>query len=643
MLKKIFQKSALLVLVLGVNCVVAEDLASPSQTRALISFSPPPLITPMNSLSHKLENQFDATNRSYHSVTNTLDKAFNPFHFSTGLYGNSTYNALLGKFRASKVYGALNVHYTKANSYKDGNGDKVNFGYKRTGANAMFGFVPNAYNELKFSFLLDKISDDKQPHYVMDAIQTNRYIFRFDYRLGEENLDNTLNLAVLYRDISRQANNFDLRTNSGARTKMKVDRNILDINAKYDVSWQKGHNEFGIIYTHDTHLAKRFMKPANAADFTHNGYRFANVLVNQISLYESLKFDFNEMNALNLGLHYDYNIADIKDKDVIVAQSGNQQITANNMWFMHYGQRLGKNIKKDALSASLKYELKPTSSQNYSLNLQSIERIASNDERFVSINPAAATTAPYAQQAQAHAQAWVSNPFLEPERHNRVKFEAKIKSESFKSYMNSAYDENAFSLGGYVMADFVDKFILYDRFRSYENADAAQQALYRSHIISRNVDARIFSANANLEYNFLSNFGAKLNVWYSLGENDTDKRPLYQIRPLETQLNLDYEDYAFFGKFNIGSALRAVAKQTRRDDSVATGLGIDREKAGFAVLDIYAGLSIYDKIGLRFGVDNVLNKAYSEYVSASHVEAIAPTAIVNAPGRTFYISIHGNF
>ena len=99
----------------------------------------------------------------------------------------------------------------------------------------------------------------------------------------------------------------------------------------------------------------------------------------------------------------------------------------------------------------------------------------------------------------------------------------------------------------------------------------------------------------------------------------------------------------FFGKFNIGSALRAVAKQTRRDDSVATGLGIDRDKAGFAVLDIYAGLSIYDKIGLRFGVDNVLNKAYSEYVSASHVEAIAPTAIINAPGRTFYISIHGNF
>ena len=193
------------------------------------------------------------------------------------------------------------------------------------------------------------------------------------------------------------------------------------------------------------------------------------------------------------------------------------------------------------------------------------------------------------------------------------------------------------------MSDFAKDFIIYDRFLSYTNADAAQQANYRKHIITRNVDARVFSANANVAFNFWGNFGAKLNLWAAYGQNDTDKRPLYQIRPLEAQLNLDYEDYAFFGKFNVGSALRAVAKQTRRDDDINKGLGIDRDKAGFALLDIYAGISLYDKIGLRFGVDNVLDKTYSEYISVSHVEAIAPTAIINAPGRTFYVSIHGNF
>ncbi len=638
---------AFLLLAVGANSLVAEDLANPNQFQPLVSFSPPPIITPANALSHKLENQFDATKRGYHSVTNTLDNAFNPFHFATGLYGNSTYSTLLGKFRASKVYGALNAHYTKANDYKDGNGKRVGFGYKRVGANAMFGVVPNAYNELKATFLFDNILDDKQPHYMMDALRTTRYVFRFDYRLGEENLDNTLNLSALYRDISRRANNFDLRANNAARTKMEVNRHILDIAAKYDISIASAHNQLGIAYTNDSHLAKRLMKQPTASDFIHNGYRFANVKVQQISAFDSLKFDFNEMNALNLGVHYDYNIADIKDKDKIVVQSGAQQVSANNMWFIHYGKRVSGKIKQDALSAALKYEFKPLATQSYALNLQSLERIPSNDERFVSINPAANASATPQQQQQAHAQAWVSNPFLKSERHNRVKFEADIKSEFYKDYMRSNYDENAFRVGFWVMGDWASDFIIYDRFRDLASGvaglAAAQQQLYRSHIITRNVDARIFSANANAAVNFLGNFGVKFNIWASWGENDTDNRALYQIRPLEAQLNLDYEDYAFFGKFNVGIAGRAVAKQNRRDDSTAAGVGIDRERAGFALLDIYAGISLYDKLGLRFGVDNVLDKAYSEYVSASHVEAIAPTAIINAPGRSFYVSIHGNF
>ena len=618
--------------------LLADDLANSNQIKPLVSFSPPPLITPMNALSHKVENQFDNSLRDYHSVTNTLDNAFNPFHFASGIYGNSTYNTLLAKFRASKVYGALNAHYTKANSYKDGDGNKVNFGYKRAGANAMLGLVLNSYNEFKTTFLFDDIIDDKQLHYVMDPVDTKRYIFKFDYRLGEEDLSNTLNLSALYRDFSRRANNYDLRPTAQAKTKMKVKRQIFDINARYDISWQSIHNEFGALYTQDRHLAKRFMMNGTTMpDFTHNGYRFANVLAHQISVFESIKFDFNEQNALNLGVHYDYNVANIKDKDVVVATQGQMQITANNMWFAHYGKRVDDNIKKDALSLALKYEFKPFSNHSYALNLQSIERIPTNDERFVAINP------PNPNQAQAHAQAWVSNPFLKPERRNQIKFETQIKSEFFGEYMHSKYNENAFSVGGYIMSDFAKDFIIYDRFLSYTNANATQQANYRKHIITRNVDARVFSANANVAFNFWGNFGAKLNLWAAYGQNDTDKRPLYQIRPLEAQLNLDYEDYAFFGKFNVGSALRAVAKQTRRDDDINKGLGIDRDKAGFALLDIYVGISLYDKIGLRFGVDNVLDKTYSEYISISHVEAIAPTAIINAPGRTFYVSIHGNF
>lgn len=619
----------LLLITAFLNALIADDLALPTQFTPLISFSPPPFITPAQVLSFKVDNQYDNTPRmSYHSVTNTLDNALNPFHFASGIYGNSSYNALLFKFRASQIYGTANAHYTKANSYKDGNNHKIDFGYKRTGANFVLGFVPNAYNEFKATFLYDNIADDKQVHYIMDPIKTTRYVFRFDYRLGEEDLSNTLNLGAFYRNLKRMANNYELRAAANARTKMEVQRQILDINARYNIAWQGGTNEIAAIYTHDTHLAKRFMSSAGS-EFRHNGFRFANVKAQQISLFDTINFNFNEMNSLNLGIHYDYNLASIKDKDTIVATQGATQITPNNMWFAHYGQRVSGSIKKDALSFAIKYELKPFSNQIYALNLQSLERIPSNNERFVSINPPG-------DNPQAHAQAWVSNPFLKPERHNRAKFDIQIQSQYFKDYMHSAYDENAFVFKASVMSDWVSDFILYDRFRSAANAN------YKQHIITRNVNARILSTNAHFAYNFLSHFGVKFDIWFNYGENETDKRPLYQIRPLETQLNLDYEDYAFFGKFNIGSALRAVAKQTRRDDDSLKGLGIDKEKGGFALLDIYAGVSLFDKIGLRFGVDNVLNKTYSEYINISRVESLAPTAI-NAMGRTFYLSIHGNF
>ncbi len=196
--------------------------------------------------------------------------------------------------------------------------------------------------------------------------------------------------------------------------------------------------------------------------------------------------------------------------------------------------------------------------------------------------------------------------------------------------MRSAYDENAFRFGASILGDYVRNFITYDRFNGINGSGA---------VITRNVNAAILALNANFAYNFLSKFGVKVDLWYAYGQNLSDKRALYQIRPFEAQFNLDYEDFAPFGKFNIGAGWRVVSKQNRRDKI----LGIDGNKAGFAVLDLYAGISFFDKVAFRFGVDNILDKGYSEFISASHVESISPTAIVNAPGRVFYVSIHGNF
>ena len=129
-------------------------------------------------------------------------------------------------------------------------------------------------------------------------------------------------------------------------------------------------------------------------------------------------------------------------------------------------------------------------------------------------------------------------------------------------------------------------------------------------IITRNVDARLFTAQAYARYNFNPHWAAGIKTTYNYGHNETDGRPLYQIRPFEAAVQADYKNYFAHGSYNIGAATRFVAKQTRGDFDIASGLGIDKREAakGFTVADVYAGMNIKDKYGLRLGVNNMFNK-----------------------------------
>ena len=220
---------------------------------------------------------------------------------------------------------------------------------------------------------------------------------------------------------------------------------------------------------------------------------------------------------------------------------------------------------------------------------------------------------------------------LKNEEHNFIKLGANLKSENYKGYMNSLFGD-AYEFGGELLLDEVKNLIIYDRLQR----DGA--------FIVRNVDARIFSAKAYSKYNFNPNFGAKIDAIYTYGQNKTDARALYQVRPFEINLNLDYKDYFSLGTYNFGSNLRAVSRQNRGDFDVKTGLGIDNKESakGFATMDLYAGLNFKDKFGVRLGVNNIFDKKYSEFISGNHVEALAPS-VVNAPGRNVYLSFHAAF
>lgn len=598
--------------------------ANPDAVQPLKDFTPPPPYTPNIAQSAFPAHQFDRTPRdNYFFVTDLLDDSMDKFHVSAGFYGRDFYSSGLFKYRGANFYTILNANFSKGNRYKDGGGKRIDHGYNRQGQSAVLGYVPNDMSEFRFTFLHDNIADEKEPHHQMDAVKTERYAAKFNARLGDEELSNTLNLELGLRDVSREANNFKLRS-SAQQVKVELDRQIFDAELKYDADLGDFHNLIGVSYQHDRHDGQRYQK--QPAGWVLNGYRFADVQSDRWRIFDTLSYKFSDAHKLSLALNYDWMSSQVQKLNSPYFAPAAPIGTTKGLLHAIYGINFDGEVKQDGLSASLKYDFTPNETDAYSLALESLYRMPGNMERFNAL---------YGPLDNG----WISNPLIKPERHNRAKAEFKFASAAYKSYLNSMYSKNSFALSGYAIADKVKDLIIYDRRHL-----ALAMPMNKNAVITRNVDAKLFLANLGAEANFARNFGTKLNLYYSYGQNDTDNRPLYQIRPFEANLQFDYRGYASFGSYNIGSNLRYVAKQSRGDFDKNTGFGIDNNQAAkaFATMDIYGAAEFRNKFGVRLGVNNIFDKEYAEFISGNHIAALSPT-LINAPGRTWWLSFHASF
>ncbi|CAD7289047.1 TonB-dependent receptor domain-containing protein [Campylobacter suis] len=514
----------------------------------------------------------------------------------------------------------INAHISKGNTYKDGDGERINFGYKRNGQNLVLGFTPDELSEYKFSYIHDLMRDNKAPQHVADDIETEFNIAKFDVRLGEKDLSNTLNLEFKYTQVDRISSSGKLR-NSPIDTRLYANRKIFDINAKYDVDLDKFHNTFGIGYIHDNQDAKRYVNRNGIV--TQTGYRFADILNHRYRVFDTLSYKFDEFHKLSLGLNYDWLRTELKGIDETYSGAANIN-SVRRLLKSIYGYDFDGRSNKSGLSGSLRYDFTPNSNSKYYAAFESLYRIGGNADRFDTL---------YGSAANANA-GLIANALLKPERHNRINLGFDHKSDGYTRYLSS----NGYAFGGQFIADRVDDLNIYDRLHK-GNAGINQNAT-----ITRNVDAKIYTAKFYSNYTFANNFGLKGVFYYAYGQNTTDDRPLYQIRPFEVNVNFDYTDNASFGSYNIGTALRYVAKQTRGDWDKMTSFGIDKKEAakGFTTLDIYSGIEFKKNFGVRLGINNLFDKKYTEFLSASNVGALDPF-IVNAPGRTFWLSFHANF
>ena len=157
-----------------------------------------------------------------------------------------------------------------------------------------------------------------------------------------------------------------------------------------------------------------------------------------------------------------------------------------------------------------------------------------------------------------------------------------------------------------------------------------------------NIDARIAGAELGASYRFTPNWKGDASLAYAWGENDSDNRAMPQIPPLEARLGLTYER----DNWSTTGLWRVVAAQNRIAEGQGNVVSKDfDESAGFGVLSFNGAYRLSKNLKLSAGVDNLLDKNYSEHLNLAGNAGFGLPADtrIDEPGRTYWTRLDLSF
>jgi len=152
-----------------------------------------------------------------------------------------------------------------------------------------------------------------------------------------------------------------------------------------------------------------------------------------------------------------------------------------------------------------------------------------------------------------------------------------------------------------------------------------------------NIDAKLYGADLNWHYKMSDSLKLSGIASYVRGtRNDLDD-DLYRISPLNARINLNYH----IGDWQTDLALHAYSKQTHISE-----INNENETAGYAVIDWQVDYFVTSGLVVRTGVNNLLNKNYSDHLAGTNRASgsdIAKGDKIPAMGRNVYIAMDYQF
>ena len=482
-----------------------------------------------------------------------------------------------------------------ADNYKDGNGDEVRSSYKHRQGGVVLGVTPTQDRLFEYSYENNDFSDALYPGASMDSPTEKADIHRLKYQDKLTGKVKSIEAEAYVSNVEHVMDNYSLRPNTG--TKMSVPTTSDTTGGKLALKSQVGNNT-EVTYGVNVQNRERDAVMKNITAGTSTSLMWPGAATDQTGVFAEVETRAGETNKLKYGLRVDQVQASADKANVVTGGR-----TANQNYTAVYGY--GASDKDETnVGALLRYEKALNDKTTAFTGVSRTVRTADETERY--INKWGATA----------ADRWVGNPDIKPEKHNQID-------------VGIAQQQGKVRWTGTVFADKVDDFILRDKVTSGAQTGAQ---------VYRNVDAELLGAELGAETKLNDKLKLSGDVAYVKRTNTTDERPIAQTPPVNGKVQLDYNGT----KWGAGTRVRFAAGQDRIDTAMlnATEVG---DSSGYGVLDAYGRYALSKSTKVRFGVDNVLDKAYAEHVSRRNLDLSGTIERVNEPGRTAWLKLETEF
>ncbi|WP_336953744.1 TonB-dependent copper receptor [Acinetobacter sp. AS167] len=514
-----------------------------------------------------------------------------------GSFGRLDHNieAVVGD---SKKYMRINANRSESNSYEDGDGNKVPSSWERWNTDLALGWTPDEDTWVE----LTGGKADGEAEYAgrtMDGSQFARE--SLGLRVEKKNLSpviKKLEGQVDYSYNDHIMDNFSLRTppmthdmNTHQMVSnpmaMQVTRRTLNSRLAMTSEWDK----LSLITGVDSQLNKHGGSMSSPTMPSMNVAFREDMRFQSYGAFGEMTYRFNDAYKLVTGARID-------------------QVKIDAL-------KLNDQRKETLPSAFIRLENQyPEHNAKSYIGLGYVERVPDYWELF----------------STAHGNTGMSKPTF-----NDLNTEKTLQLD-----LGYQYQHDALSVWTSAYAGLINDFILL----SYHNHPKAGMGGH-DHGSSfsagaKNVDATIAGAEAGIGYQFTDAIQADLSAMYAWGENTDTHKPLPQIAPLEGRLNLRYVQ----DKYSLGLLWRAVAKQDRISLNQGNIVGYDTgESKSFTTLALNASYNIQKDLNLAVGVDNVLDKTYTEHLNKLGVGADGQvgTQQFNNTGRNYWARISMKF